>query len=147
GGGPAALPGRGPAGDAAALPGALQQPARSGLRPVHDPGRPRAARLLRPRGRPMNPQTEPQTCRITVWKPGAAITAYPTLRGETPPALYSGWVNHVSQRAVRAVAVGRLLWAATWGGAASWDRRQGDVYQRYTAEHGLSGNAVACLCL
>jgi ligand-binding sensor domain-containing protein len=74
--------------------------------------------------------------------------------GETepvkPPAVHPGWENYVSQGCVRAlVAAPRSarLWLATWGGVLAWNRKEDSCYLRYASEHGLAGNAVACLAL
>jgi ligand-binding sensor domain-containing protein len=67
-----------------------------------------------------------------------------------PEPAHAGWTTFAARRAVRAVAVaprsGRL-WLATWGGVLSWDRKRESVCHRYGSEHGLAGNAAACLCL
>ncbi len=62
--------------------------------------------------------------------------------------VYPRWRSFVSQSAVRALAVApnsRRLWIGTWGGVHFWD--VGQRAGRYTSEHGLPGNGVACLCL
>lgn len=68
----------------------------------------------------------------------------------TPEPRYPGWRNFVSQASVRAMAIApqsRHMWLATWGGVLSWDRRREPFYRRYSSEHGLVGNAVACICV
>jgi ligand-binding sensor domain-containing protein len=85
------------------------------------------------------------------------ITAYPertTLwgKGESvkPTAVLVGWTNFVSQRCVRAIAISprsAKMWLATWGGVLSWNRKEEQLYRRYSSEHGLGGNAVACVCV
>jgi ligand-binding sensor domain-containing protein len=68
----------------------------------------------------------------------------------TPAPKHPGWLNLASQRYAQAIAVAPrsgLLWLATWGGVLAWDRDRQDVYRRYSSEHGLAGNAVACLCV
>lgn len=70
--------------------------------------------------------------------------------GLKPEPVYSGWTNFVSQKSVRAIAMSRksgCLWLATWGGVICWKWKDNQPYQRYSSEHGIAGNEVACLCL
>lgn len=67
-----------------------------------------------------------------------------------PKPLHEGWDNYVSQRSVRAIAIAPRsghMWLATWGGVLCWKRKEEFLYRRYSSEHGLASNAVACLCL
>lgn len=78
------------------------------------------------------------------------IARYTEVSGLKPDPIYPGWTNFVSQRSVRAIAVASkspYIWIATWGGVIAWKRKDDRVYQRYSSEHGLAGNAVSCLCL
>lgn len=72
------------------------------------------------------------------------------IEAETPQAVYPGWTNFTSQRAVRAIAVAprsRVLWLVTWGGVISWKQQGGQPFRRYSSEHGLAGNSAACICI
>jgi ligand-binding sensor domain-containing protein len=67
-----------------------------------------------------------------------------------PEPIYPGWVNFVSQRSIRAIAISpksRHMWMATWGGVLSWRQRDETTYFRYSSEHGLLGNGAACICI
>jgi len=78
------------------------------------------------------------------------ITARREIGVLQPEPLHIGWTNFVSQRSVRGIAVAPrtgYLWLATWGGVLSWNQREEFLYRRYSSEHGLAGNAVACICL
>jgi ligand-binding sensor domain-containing protein len=79
-----------------------------------------------------------------------AITRQIQTEAVKPSPVYAGWMSHVSQRCVRALAVAprssRLL-AATWGGVLAWRRKEDSFYRRYSSEHGLAGNAVSGLAL
>lgn len=71
-------------------------------------------------------------------------------RGLKPEPVYSGWTNFVSQKSVRAIVMSpksSCLWLATWGGVICWKWKDNQPYQRYSSEHGIAGNEVACLCL
>lgn len=72
------------------------------------------------------------------------------IEAEVLEPAYPGWTNFVSQHSVREIAVApqsRRLWLATWGGVLSWSPREELLYRRYSSEHGLAGNAVACICV
>jgi ligand-binding sensor domain-containing protein len=78
------------------------------------------------------------------------ITAIHEAEVLEPEPAHAGWLSFVAQRSVRAIAIAprsRNIWLATWGGVLSWNRREELLYRRYSSEHGLAGNAVACLCL
>lgn len=67
-----------------------------------------------------------------------------------PESIYPGWMNLVSQRSIRAIAISsksRQMWIATWGGVLSWRQRDESAYYRYSSEHGLMGNGVSCVCV
>lgn len=85
---------------------------------------------------------------ITRYEPPSQIARFRP-SASTPEPVYSGWKNFVSQQSVRLIAVApksNYLWLATWGGVIAYP--QDDIsYKRYTSEHGLAGNEIACLCL
>jgi ligand-binding sensor domain-containing protein len=89
--------------------------------------------------------------RITRWVGDRdRITARPEAEVLEPEPAHIGWASFVSQRSVRAIAVAPRsghLWLATWGGVLSWNRREEFVYRRYSSEHGMAGNAAACICV
>lgn len=67
-----------------------------------------------------------------------------------PESIYPGWMNLVSQRSIRAIAISsksRQMWMATWGGVLSWRQRDESIYYRYSSEHGLLGNGVSSVCV
>lgn len=67
-----------------------------------------------------------------------------------PQSIYPGWMNLVSQRSIRAIAISpksRQMWLATWGGVLSWRQRDESTYYRYSSEHGLRGNGVSNVCI
>ena len=67
-----------------------------------------------------------------------------------PEPIYPGWMNLVSQRSVRGIAISansRQMWMATWGGVLSWRHRDESTYYRYSSEHGLPGNGVSSVCV
>jgi ligand-binding sensor domain-containing protein len=67
-----------------------------------------------------------------------------------PESIYPGWMNLVSQRSVRGIAISsksRQMWIATWGGVLSWRQRDESTYYRYSSEHGLLGNGVSSVCV
>lgn len=67
-----------------------------------------------------------------------------------PTPAYPDWMNLVAQRSVRAIAIApksRHVWMTTWGGVLSWRQREESIYYRYSSEHGMASNSVACLCI
>jgi ligand-binding sensor domain-containing protein len=65
-----------------------------------------------------------------------------------PESIYPGWMNLISQRSIRAIAIApksRHMWLATWGGVLSWRQREENTYYRYSSEHGLLGNGVSAI--
>jgi ligand-binding sensor domain-containing protein len=67
-----------------------------------------------------------------------------------PESIYPGWINLVSQRSIRAIAISPKsghIWLATWGGVLLWRQREENTYFRYSSEHGLLGNGISSLCV
>lgn len=80
----------------------------------------------------------------------ARITAHAEAGVLEPEPIHAGWSTFVAHRSVRAIAVApgsSHMWLATWGGVISWNRKQELLYRRYSSEHGLAGNATACICV
>ncbi len=87
---------------------------------------------------------------ITRFVEREGIAMYSDVRPVEPEPVFRGWTSYASQRSVRAVAVcptSGHVWVATWGGVLWWDRGKDFSYRRYGSEHGLAGNAVACVCV
>jgi len=87
--------------------------------------------------------------KITKYVEGR-ITRHAAAEVLKPSPVHSHWANFASQRSVRAIAIApqsHHLWLATWGGVLSWNRKEEQLYRRYSSEHGLAGNAVACICV